>query len=202
MKKEISYIQIENAIGGNQDWFLDPFMHGGGCGAVTACDICIYLARERGLHSLYPFDAKQLTKKDYVHFSKRMKPFLHPRWQGIDTLDLYLSGIRAYWESVGCDKLEANGLLGTVSVEEAETAVRRQIDEGMPIPYLLLKHESPSFRDYVWHWFNLTGYEESGGEFYVKAVTYGEFQWLNLKELWDTGYEKKGGMILVNFLSR
>ena len=32
----------------------------------------------------------------------------------------------------------------------------------------------------------------------VKAVTYGNYEWLDLKELWDTGYEKKGGLILFD----
>lgn len=198
MKREIDYIQIENALGGNQDWFRDPFMHGGGCAAVTACDLCIYLARERKLTRLYPFHVGQLTKQDYIEFSKIMKPYLRPRWQGIDTLDIYLTGIRRYWETAGCQEVEADGLYGTASVEEAKEAVRRQIDQGLPIPYLLLKHTNPIFEDYLWHWFNLAGYEELDGEFRVKAVTYGNYQWLDLKKLWNTGVEKKGGMILVS----
>ena len=28
-------------------------------------------------------------------------------------------------------------------------------------------------------------------------VSYGEYKWFSLKELWDTGYDKKGGMILT-----
>ena len=34
MKKELDYIQVEEALGGNQDWFTAPFMKGGGCAAV------------------------------------------------------------------------------------------------------------------------------------------------------------------------
>ena len=32
----------------------------------------------------------------------------------------------------------------------------------------------------------------------VKAVTYSGYQWLDLKHLWDTGYENKGGIVLFN----
>ena len=49
MKKELDYIQVDDALGGNQDWFWDPFMKGGGCAAVTACDVCIYLQDKRGI---------------------------------------------------------------------------------------------------------------------------------------------------------
>ena len=44
MKNELDYIQIEDGLGGNQDWFPEWDMYHGGCAAVTACDLCIYLA--------------------------------------------------------------------------------------------------------------------------------------------------------------
>lgn len=196
MRKELDYVRIGDAIGGNQDWFLDPFMRGGGCAAVTACDLNIYLAGQKGLRELYPYNALQPTKEEYIRFSRRMKPYLYPRWRGIDTLDIYLSGIRSYWEDAGCTQLTAEGLEGTREEAAARDAIRLQIDRGMPVPYLLLRHKNPAFRDYVWHWFNLAGYEEFDGSFYVKAVTYGEHQWLDLGALWDTGESPKGGLIL------
>ena len=35
---------IDNAPGGNQDDLIEWDMNRGGCGAVTACDVCMYLA--------------------------------------------------------------------------------------------------------------------------------------------------------------
>ena len=32
----------------------------------------------------------------------------------------------------------------------------------------------------------------------VKAISYVEHKWFSLKEMWDTGYDKKGGMILYH----
>lgn len=197
MKKELDYIHVDDALGGNQDWFLDPFMKGGGCAAVTACDLCIYFAGQRGIEELYPYNAKHPDKEDYIQFSKIMKPYLRPRWSGIDTLDIYLEGIRSYWKDVDCKALAAEGFPGTETFDRARAEVKRQIDLGFPIPFLTLHHKNPRFKDYVWHWFNLAGYEEFQEEFFVKAVTYGEAEWLNLRELWDTGFERKGGMILL-----
>lgn len=197
MKKELDYIHVDDALGGNQDWFLDPFMKGGGCAAVTACDLCIYFAGQRGLEELYPYNAKHPNKEDYIQFSKIMKPYLRPRWSGIDTLDIYLEGIRSYWKDVDCKALAAEGFPGMETFDRARAEVKRQIDLGFPIPFLTLHHKNPRLKDYVWHWFNLAGYEEFQEEFFVKAVTYGEAEWLNLKELWDTGFERKGGMILL-----
>ena len=58
--------------------------------------------------------------------------------------------------------------------------------------------KNKKFDFYEWHWYNFAGYEEEGDDLYVKAVTYGKYEWLNFKELWDTGFKKKGGMIIIN----
>ena len=198
MKRELNYFHIENALGWTQNWFLDWMMYHGGCAAVTACDLCVYLAGEKGLSSLYPYDARRLNRKDYLAFSAMMKPYLHPRLRGIDTLKLYISGLTAYLDGIGADFLKIDGLSGTAPWEEARERIRERINSGMIVPFLLLHHKNPSFSNYQWHWFNLAGYKELDGKFYVKAVTYGNFRWLDLRELWDTGYRKKGGLIIVS----
>lgn len=198
MKKELDYIRVDGALGGSQDWLLDPFMKGGGCAAVTACDLCIYFAKQKGLEELYPYDAEHPGKRDFIRFTRQMKPYLHPRWQGIDTTDIYLEGIRSYWRDVKCGALIAEGFQGTETYCKAREAVKKQIDGGFPIPFLTLHHKNPRMKEYVWHWYNLAGYEAYEEEFYVKAVTYGEMEWLNFKELWDTGFERRGGMILLS----
>ena len=126
------------------------------------------------------------------------------------------------------------GLSGNCSYREAARAVRKQIESGLPVPCLTLRHSDPQMEDYVWHWFLLTGYDcadsdgrdgestdasearnrqakttESGsrGEYStetvfsamkVKAVTYGEYRWIDFERLWDTGFAKRGGLILFD----
>ena len=46
MKKELTYFNIEESYGWNQNWFKDPTMKLGGCAAVVSCDLCIYLKKE------------------------------------------------------------------------------------------------------------------------------------------------------------
>ena len=195
--KELDYFQIDGAIGWNQNWFSDWSMYDGGCASVTACDLCIYLARQERFSGVYPYDPFKLTKKDYLPFSEIMKPYLRPRPQGIDTLELYLSGLFTYWHDTGVLALSGKGLAGTAPWQQARELIRRQIDSDMLVPCLLLYHKNRSFQDFQWHWFNLTGYEEYDGEFYVKAITYGSFYWLNLQELWNTGFSRKGGLIEI-----
>ena len=197
MRRELEYFTIGDLYGGRQDYLDDWVMRIGGCAAVTACDACIYFARQ-GRRKLYPFDPWELTWADYLRFSRQMKPYLHPRMQGIDRLELYQEGLGAYLRDVGERGLGMEGLPGSRPYAQAEAAVRAQIDGGFPIPTLVLRHKSPNLQDYVWHWFLLTGYETFGDVTMVKAVTYGAWRWLDLSELWDTGWEKRGGLILFH----
>ena len=199
MKKELDYFYIGKAYGGNQDWFLDFMMHIGGCAAVTACDSSIYLARSLDKDSFYPFNAHALTKKDYILFSKIMKPYLSPRAGGIDRLEIYIDGYSDYLRDREISELRMEAFDGNQSLERGWETVKEQIFQGMPIPYLLLRHQDSALKDFVWHWFLLTGFYESEKIKLVKAVSYGEWQWLNFENLWNTGKEPKGGMILYHW---
>ncbi|MBC5659865.1 hypothetical protein H8S44_08785 [Anaerosacchariphilus sp. NSJ-68] len=196
MQKELDYFVIEHSYGGRQDWFWDPAMKIGGCAAVTACDSSIYFDCYKGTTGLYPFEKTALTKKDYVKFGMKMKPYLKPRHTGINSLDLYIEGYGKYLEDKDCHSIRMRALPGTESAEDAKQALIHQIDAGFPVPCLLLKHENPLFSDYVWHWFLLTGYDTAGDSCMARAVTYGESRWLDMDDLWNTGHAQRGGLIL------
>jgi hypothetical protein len=198
MKKELDYFRIENSFGGNQNWFHDPIMHMGGCAATTACDACIHMALYDEKQRLYPFDLEQLKKEDFIKFSAQMKPYLKPRLRGIDTLKLYIDGFGEYLQDRGEKTVQLAGYHGDKPVALAINEIKQQIDHSIPIPYLLLKHKSSQFKFFTWHWFMIVGYEEYEEEFYVKVATYGDIYWLSLIELWDTGYEEKGGMVILS----
>lgn len=217
MKQELSYFSIQGEFGGNQDWFTNVVMHIGGCAAATACDSCIYLAREFGMKELYPFDAEKLTKEDYIAFSQKMKPYLKPRIHGVNKLWMFTEGFGAYLQDIYGEKTERKSSVkesidipeadrkisckmeefsGEHSWKEARVFLRKQLDAGIPVPYLMLHHkDKKKFEDFIWHWFLIVGYEARADEFWIRAATYGEETWLNLKEFWNTGEEEKGGMI-------
>ena len=90
MKKELDYFMIDGEFGGNQDWFTNIVMNVGGCGAATACDSCIYLAKYKGMKELYPFDLEQMDKEAYKKFSQLMKPYIRPRVQGVKKPEWYI----------------------------------------------------------------------------------------------------------------
>lgn len=196
MRKELPYFDIENSYGGNQKWFSSLWMRMGGCAAETACDSSIYLAIYKGKTALYPYDAKHLTRKEYVEFSKLMRPYLKPRLSGIDRLDIYQEGLGKYLRDRGEKKLQLLPWEGTQDLAATKTVIKFQLGRGYPVPCLILNHANKQFANYEWHWFLLTGYEETSGSFLVKAVTYGTWEWLDLTGLWDTGRTKKGGLII------
>lgn len=197
MRRELDYFQIETSYGGNQDWFIDRWMRDGGCGAETACDVSVYFAMYRGISQIYPFRLPP-TRADYVAFSEIMRPYLRPRFTGIDRLDIYIEGFSGYLHDRGIEGIALRPWEGERSYEKTRDVVRQQIDAGMPIPCLTLKHKALSMDFYVWHWYLLTGYEDFDGACAVKAVTYGNWRWLDLCTLWDTGYERRGGLVLLS----
>ena len=199
MRKELNYFLVDSAYGGIQDWFRDPMMKLGGCAIVTACDSSIYLQQQKGSEQICPTDPIPLTRQTYVRFAEQMKPYLRPRWKGINELSIYIDGYGQYLHDVGEHRLRMRPLQGNRPVREARQAVREQINKGMPIPTLVLHHQNRTFADYDWHWFLLTGYECFADSMMVKAVTYGSWRWLDLEELWRTGYREKGGLILYDW---
>ena len=202
MKYELEHFQIGDSYGGNQDWFPTFMMRVGGCGVETACDSSIYFTLHRGLKKISPKNAAVLTKEDYIRFAYDMKPYLPPRSTGIDRLDIYIDGYMKYLLDCGETSLNMSLLHGSEPYEAAKEAVILQINHGYPIPTLVLNHRNKKYRNYVWHWFLLNGYDNSENAFMVKAVTYGRCEWLNLRELWDTGHEKRGGFVLYHINTR
>lgn len=196
VRKELPHFTVGQSYGGNQEWFSERWMKMGGCGAVTACDLCIYLAKYKAMPALYPFDADNVSLEDYLAFGRIMRAYLGPRLLGIHKTQTYVSGFRDYLASIGARPVRLRGVGGEEDEEIASTAIRERIDSGFPVPYLMLRHLDEELHDYTWHWFLLNGYDDSGG-FSVKAVTYGESRWLDLRRLWRTGRRKKGGFVLV-----
>ncbi len=200
MEKELPYYEVEGKYGWDQDDFPGFLMKMGGCAAVTACDSCIYLTLYKGITGLYPYDASQISREDYIQFAEEIKPYLHPRMGGINRLELYIEEFGEFLEQKKCSAVKMTPFHGTSSVGDAKEAVKRQINQGFPIPYLVLRHKDKALNDYVWHWFMLTGFRTDEKEsFFVKAVSYGKALWMDFENLWDTGYENKGGMILFSF---
>ncbi|MBR3569491.1 MAG: hypothetical protein IKN96_01650 [Oscillibacter sp.] len=198
MRQELRHFYIDGAYGWNQDWFPGFFMRLGGCAAVTACDSCVYFALRRGMLNLIPFDPGEITRRNYLTLSERVKPYLHPRMRGIDRLEIYQDGFGRYLRDIGAGGLRMGALHGSAPYPDAADALRGQIQAGVPAPFLLLTHANPEFDFYEWHWFLLMGYDERPGGLFAQAVTYGAARWLDFRKLWDTGRAEKGGMILFD----
>ena len=202
MKKELDYFMIDGEFGGNQDWFTNIVMNVGGCGAATACDSCIYLAKYKGMKELYPFDLEQMDKEAYKKFSQIMKPYIRPRVQGVKKPEWYIGGLEKYISDVnkrcGTDyQIHMEKFDGTGDADEAERIICGQIDKELPVPYLMLRHlNTEKYKDFIWHWFLVVGYEKEKHETWIDVATYGEKVRLNLKDLWKTGCEEKGGIVI------
>ena len=197
MLKELDYFWVGEEYGGRQSLLPDMVMRFAGCAAVTACDSLIYMTLYKNLKNLCPFSTDQLRGRDYVAFFKTVKPYLRPRLMGINRLEIFVVAFKKFLKEHGTFFLDVLPWSGDHDEQDTVNTIRQQIDRGFLIPYLLLHHKNPNFENYEWHWFLLTGYDEKpDGRFLVKAVTYGAYEWLDFAKLWNTGYERKGGLIL------
>lgn len=197
MLKELDYFWVGEEYGGRQSLLPDMIMRFAGCAAVTACDSLIYMTLYKNLKNLCPFSTDQLQGRDYVAFFKTVKPYLRPRLMGINRLEIFVAAFKKFLKEHGTFFLDVLPWSGDHDEQDTVNTIRQQIDRGFLIPYLLLHHKNPNFENYEWHWFLLTGYDEKpDGRFMVKAVTYGAYEWLDFAKLWNTGYDRKGGLIL------
>ena len=200
-KRELPYFNIGRSYGGNQRWFLDFWMHIGGCGALTMCDLMIYMAKHRARPQCVPFDIDRLTRRRYIRYGMQMKPYLRPRETGIKDLETFIGGAEDYLRSSGIEGITLEGFSGDEPYEAAEQLLKKQIDAGMPVPMLMLNHKNKEFGFFEWHWFLLVGYEDrqvAGAKVcYAKAATYGKEHWLRFDRFWDTGEEERGGLVIV-----
>ena len=197
MLKELDYFWVGEEYGGRQSLLPDMIMRFAGCAAVTACDCLIYMTLYKNLKNLCPFSTDQLRGRDYVAFFKTVKPYLRPRLMGINRLEIFVAAFKKFLKEHGTFFLDVLPWSGDHDEQDTVNTIRQQIDRGFLIPYLLLHHKNPNFENYEWHWFLLTGYDEKpDGRFMVKAVTYGAYEWLDFAKLWNTGYDRKGGLIL------
>ena len=195
--KELDYFWVGEEYGGRQSLLPDMIMRFAGCAAVTACDSLIYMTLYKNLKNLCPFSTDQLRGRDYVAFFKTVKPYLRPRLMGINRLEIFVSAFKKFLKEHGTFFLDVLPWSGDHDEQNTVETIKQQIDRGFLIPFLLLHHKNPNFENYEWHWFLLTGYDEKpDGRFLVKAVTYGAYEWLDFAKLWNTGYDRKGGLIL------
>ena len=208
MRKELPHYTVGELYGFNQEIYSDFMLRLGGCAATTACEACLILKKEFGMDHLYPYDPDNVTHADFEAFALRMKPYLRPRLTGIDKLSIYTEGFGKYLSDAGETGISIEELPGSTPCGEAARRVIGQIDAGIPIPMLMLYHRDPAFRDYVWHWFLINAYDTgndaenaAGGTFpdlLVKTASFGEYGWFSFSALWNTGFEKKGGLILLH----
>ena len=186
MKKILDYFSIDGAVGGSQEWFKNVVMYIGGCAAATACDCCIYLALRMGMVHLYPHDIQALSRRDYVDFSMKMKPYLKPRVNGVNRLYMFTDGFGAYLRDAGESNIRMEELPGKEPCEQAAAFIRRHIDDGYPVPYLMLRHKKTYYKDFIWHWFLCYGYEERTDGMWITVATYGRSYTFSLRDMWDT----------------
>lgn len=203
MVKEIPFLNIDGNYGGDQNWLPEHKMKRGGCSTVVAVEMSSCLKfMDKKYETLSPLD-EHTSKERFIDFSVEMFKYVWPKYRGLPSLDYFEECYNDYAKTVNF-KPKYEKLDEAESYEAAEAFVKKNIDEGYPIGYLLLEHESRLVFDITWHWFTVTGYEETGDGIDVIFGTWGERCRLPLRHLWNKGNPEKpvmedeeGGLIVI-----
>ncbi|MBQ8081475.1 MAG: hypothetical protein IJ240_06220 [Clostridia bacterium] len=195
---ELAWFYVGDAVGGNQEEFSDPLMRMGGCAAICACDCAIWFALHRDRPHLYDGADQRITVEEYQRFGAVMKPYLRPRAGGVDRLEYFIEGFGQYLADHGETDIRMTDVPGDAPAAEALLTAERQLKRGLPVPFLLLRHRDQALDDLTWHWFSLLGMRREGENTLVKTITCGETYWVDFDRLWDTGHDRRGGMILFD----
>jgi hypothetical protein len=197
MKKELDFINIEGYYGGDQHWYADRFMRLAGCSAVCASEACAYLAGHFShLRELYPYDPLHIKKEDFIRFMTTMFGYVTPGFMGMRSIKRFRKCFLEYAKAAGAN-VRMSLLGGDEDAAAAREFVKKAIDEGFCVLYLLLTHRDPELDEYTWHWFTLTGYELEGDKMSVDFATWGKKHTLDFDRLWNTGTLQRGGMVTV-----
>ena len=201
IKKELEHFSIDGYYGGSQQWMLDPWMRLGGCGALAAVDSCIFFGRHHKIKKLVN-NVYHIDKNIYRNLAREMKPYLRPRFEGINKLSIYIDGFGRFLKDRNVDLIHMEGYSMGMPAEQAWCELRNQIDKNILVPVLLLNPISREWREYNWHWFLINGYREEAEDNIrlVKAVTYGSYEWLHWETFWDENDKENGGMILYRIV--
>jgi len=191
--KELAFLTVNGAYGGNQYQFRHPIMNRGGCSTVCGCHAAALLAlKDTERAELYPYKGLEVTQAEFTKFADRMYRYIAPGFRGMSETRLFEKGFEKYATAHGVE-VKFESLQGDASFEEARSMIHRYIDAGISIQYLLLRHTNPLFDEIEWHWFTITGYQ--GDE--IIYSTWGEKRTADLKLLWETGHQEKGGILAV-----
>lgn len=197
-RKELGFFLVDGKYyGGDQNWHSHMMMNRGGCSAVTACETCIYLAKSNSrLRALYPYDPQNVTKQDFLRFFELMFRYVYPGIGGLTSIKKFSRMLGKYIATTGVD-VDIACLAGNEPYTKAGQFVKEAIDAQLPVMYLLLLHSDKKYNEFEWHWFTLTGYEQSACGLQVDFATWGKKHRFALPEMWKTNKIQRGGMVCI-----
>lgn len=193
MKKELPFISVAGHYGGDQYKYPLFRMRLGGCSTVCACHAATLIAcRDPERRALSPLKSLRVTRRDFNDFSRDMFKYVHPGFRGMPETAIFRRSFDSYAQSVGCSA-DYSELQGSASFEEALSFIETAVGSDEYVQYLLLNHQNKKFDEIEWHWFTITAIDGTD----ITFSSFGEKCHADLRELWDTGNEEKGGLIIV-----
>jgi len=172
-----SFEFVYGYYGGSQMWFEgnDDFIAQTGCGAVAACNVMAYHARNFGRPLLYPYPSY-----NYYYFCEDIWNMFYGYMEGPTLLGGMERGVIGYanvrgvsgygYSDVDCWSSTSSTFTNLVDL------IKKSIDGNNPV--LVLIGPIYGFNDYVTkfedHWVTVTSYKYQDGKYYISFSSWGE----------------------------
>lgn len=189
--------------GANQEWYSRFWRRMAGCGPTAAAMQMAYLSRVRpSAAALCPLE--QLECKSFAVYMDKIWTYVTPGRQGLNRVDRYVSGIRAYLAEKKApfvpEFLEIPAPGGArPGFDVCVDFLRRGLTADCPVAFLNLDNGAVDALD-KWHWVLLVGLRAEGERAEVTVSDAGKLFPIDLRLWYDTARDR-GGFVWLREVS-
>jgi hypothetical protein len=163
--RDLSLLTFDSgAVGGDQEWYSDPWQKRAGCGPVAASNIIWYLTRSQ-CHGLCPIS--EGNREEFIELMKVMFDCVTPTMRGVHSGQLFVTGMKKYMKtSPFC--MDAHILkiprsrTQRPAWEHCADFVRSSIELDNPVAFLNLSSGDIEVLD-SWHWVTILEIDPATG---------------------------------------
>ena len=163
--------------GGSQMWFegKDFLITEFGCGAVAACNVMMYHARNFGRPLLYPYPAY-----NYDYFMQNIYNMYYGYVIGPATLNTLRDGVIGYTQVRGVSGYASSAVdcwtTRSTTFADLVDLIKSSIDGNNPVLMLIGPNYAPNnyAQEFQTHWVTITSYKYQDNKFYVSFSSWGE----------------------------
>lgn len=172
--------------GGDQHWFRTPFRRLAGCAPTSGANLAAFMRIGTEPDFVTEEGDPVWLMSHFQNLMDAMYEYLKPGFHGFPHSTIYQDHFLKFAADHGV-KLTTTRRKGWPTEDEAFSFVKENIDGGIPVILLVLKHTAQEIEEDTWHWMTITGYSDVRRE--ILLSNYGRRQWMRVDAVFMPGVE-------------